>query len=227
MNLAPRIVAHIFFVLGLLVLSPLNLHAEGSAPEEVLNIDFNGTDSGQLSPTFSGTGPLGGGVFWNGVNASKRPDNGVKVWSGLVCSDGQTESDVQITARDIMGVMTMLSGKDGAPTPIHNNALLVDMISTTRSSGMPGELSISGLKPNTSYDLVLYGRGSNVGTKFTVDGVSLETNGVGPGDPPLEEGRDYVRFPSISSGDSGEILIIAEGTSSGAHLSGLSLAPSQ
>jgi len=120
----------------------------------------------------------------------------------------------------------MLNEKDGTPTSIHNNALLVDMISTTRGS-MPAELSISGLKPNTSYDLVLYGRGSGAGTKFTVDGMSLETSGVGPGDPPLEEGRDYVRFPAISSGDSGEIIITAEGTTSGAHLAGLSIAPSQ
>jgi hypothetical protein len=222
-----HIFAPFFFLAALLVVCPLGLQAEDRAPEEVLNIDFNGTDSGQISPTFAGAGPLGGGVFWNGVNASTHAENGVKAWSGLLYSDGQTESDVQITARDIMGVMTMLSGTDGAPTPIHNNALLVDMISTTRSSGIPGELSISGLKPNTSYDLVLYGRASNVGTKFTVDGVSLETSGIGAGDPPLEEGRDYVRFPSISSGDSGEIIFTAEGTGSGAHLAGLSLAPSK
>lgn len=196
-------------------------------PEEVLNVDFNGTDSGQLSSTFAGAGPLGGGVFWNGLNASMRSEDGVKVWNGLVYSDGQTTSDVQLTARDFTGVMTMLYEQDGTPTSIHNNALLVDMLSTTRNSGMPGELSISGLKPNTSYDLVLYGRSRNVGTKFTVEGVSLETTGVGPGDPPLEEGRDYVRFPAISSGDSGEIIISAEGTGSGAHLAGLSIAPSE
>lgn len=196
-------------------------------PEEVLNVDFNGTDSGQLSPTFAGAGPLGGGVFWNGLNASFRTEDGAKVWNGLVYSDGQAESDVQLTARDFTGVMTMLYEKDGTPTNIHNNALLVDMIATPRSSGLPGELSISGLKPNTSYDLVLYGRSRNVGTKFTVDGISLETSGVGPGDPPLEEGRDYVRFSAISSGDSGEIIITAEGTGSGSHLAGLSIAPSQ
>jgi hypothetical protein len=227
MNLKPHFGAHILFALCSLVCWSFDLHAEDRPPEEVLNVDFNGTDSGQMSPTFAGAGPLGGGVFWNGVNASIHAENGAKVWNGLVYSDGQTESDVQITARDIMGVMTMLSEKDGSPTAIQNNPLLVDMISTTRSSGMPGELSISGLKPNTSYDLVLYGRGSNVGTKFTVDGVSLETSGIGPADPPLEEGRDYVRFPSISSGDSGEIIFTAEGTGSGAHLAGLSLAPSK
>lgn len=205
---------------------PTPLHAE-RPPEEVLNVDFNGSDSGQLSPTFAGAGPLGGGVFWSGVSASIPATDGVKVWNGLVCSDGQTESDVQLTARDFTGVMTLLNEKDGTPTSIHNNALLVDMISTTRSSGMPGELSISGLKPNTSYDLVLYGRSGTTGTKFTVDGMSFETSGDGPGDPPLEEGRDYVRFPAISSGDSGEIIITAEGTGSGAHLAGLSIAPSQ
>lgn len=227
MNLKPSTAAHIFFALTFLANWTFNLYAEERAPEEVLNIDFNGTDSGQISPTFAGAGPLGGGVFWNGVNASTRAENGVKVWSGLVYSDGQTESEVQITARDIIGVMTMLHEQDGSPTSIHNNALLVDMISTTRSSGMPGELSISGLKPNTSYDLVLYGRGTNVGTNFTVEGISLETSGIGPGDPPLEEGRDYVRFPSVSSGDSGEIIFTAGGTGSGAHLSGFSLAPSR
>ena len=202
------------------------LHAE-RPPEEVLNVDFNGSDSGQLSPTFAGAGPLGGGVFWNGVAASITPADGVKVWSGLVCSDGQTESDVQLTARDMMGVNTMLYEQDGTtPSSVHNNALLVDIISTARGDGA-GELSASGLDPNTSYDLVLYGRSPTAGTKFTVDGMSLETSGVGPGDPPLEEGRDYVRFPAISSGDSGEIIITAEGTSSGAHLAGLSIAPSQ
>jgi hypothetical protein len=101
------------------------------------------------------------------------------------------------------------------------------MISTPNSSAMPAEFSISGLKPNTSYDLVLYGRSGTTGTKFTVEGMSLETSGVGPGDPPLEEGRDYVRFPAVSSGDSGEIIITADGTTSGAHLAGLSIAPSQ
>jgi hypothetical protein len=227
MNLTPRIYARILFALASLALWPLNLHAEDRAPEEVLNIDFNGTDSGQLSPTFSGTGPLGGGVFWNGVNASKRPENGVKVWTGLVYSDGQTTSDVQLTARDFPGVMTMLNEKNGAPTSLHNNALLVDMISSPRNFGVPSQLSISGLKPNTSYDLIIYGRSGTTGTKFTVEGLSLETSGVGPGDPPLEEGRDYVRYPSISSGDSGEIAITAEGTRSGVHLSGLSLAPSK
>lgn len=226
MNLKPSTAAHIFIALAFLANWTFNLHAEERAPEEVLNIDFNGTDSGQISPTFAGAGPLGGGVFWNGVNASTHAENGVKVWSGLVYSDGQTESEVQITARDIIGVMTMLHEQDGSPTCIHNNALLVDMISTTRDDGA-GELSISGLKPNTSYDLVLYGRGTNVGTKFTVEGISLETSGIGPGDPPLEEGRDYVRFPSVSSGDSGEIIFTAGGTGSGVHLSGFSLAPSR
>jgi hypothetical protein len=227
MHLKPRTVARIFSALASLVLWPLHLHAEDRAPEEVLNIDFNGTDSGQLSPTFAGAGPLGGGVFWNGLNASIRTENAVKVWTGLVYSDGQTESGVQITSRDFRGVNTSLYNKDGTPTSIHNNALLVDRIGTTRDCGMPGELSISGLKPNTGYDLILFGRSSTAGTKFTVEGVSLETSGVGPGDLPFEEGRDYVRFPSISSGDAGEIIIIADGTISGAHLAGLSLAPSQ
>lgn len=197
------------------------------APEEVLNVDFNGTDSGQLSPTFAGAGPLGGGVFWNGLNASIRADDGVKTWNGLVYSDGQTESGIQMSARDFTGVMTMLYEKDGTtPSSLQNNSLLVDMIATVRN-GSPGELSISGLKPNTTYDLVLYGRGNNVGTRFTIDGASLETKGVGPGDLPLEEERDYVRFPGVSSGDSGEIIVTAEGTGSGAHLAGLSIAPSQ
>jgi len=215
--------------MGALLLSFLSvpLHAE-RPPEEVLNVDFNGADSGQVSPTFAGAGPLGGGVFWNGVYAGIDAKDGVKIWSGLVYSDGQTASDVQLTARDFSGVMTLLYAEDGTtPTSIHNNALLVDMISTPNSSAMPAELSISGLKPNTRYDLVLYGRSGTTGTKFTVEGMSLETSGVGPGDPPLEEGRDYVRFPAVSSGDSGEIIITADGTTSGAHLAGLSIAPSQ
>jgi hypothetical protein len=227
MNLKPSTAAHIFFALAFLANWTFNLHAEERAPEEVLNIDFNGTDSGQLSPTFAGAGPLGGGVFWSGVNASITPADGVKVWSGLVCSDGQTESDVQLTARDMMGVNTMLYEQDGTtPSSVHNNALLVDAISTTRGDGA-GELSISGLKPNTNYDLILYGRAPTNGTKITVEGLSLETSGLGPGDLPLEEGRDYVRFPAINSGDTGEIIVSAEGTSSGAVLNGLSIAPAQ
>jgi hypothetical protein len=199
------------------------------SPEDILNLDFNGTDSGQLSPTFAGRSPLGGGVFWNGVNANANAASGSRVWSwiGLVYSDGQTESDLEISAREFTGVMTLLHEEDGfTPGGLHNNALLVDVMSTLSDSGVSGELSISGLKPQTSYDLVLYGRGVGVGTSFTVEGLPLQTSGIGAGEFPLEESRDYVRFDSIGSGDIGEITILLSGPW-GALLAGLTIATSQ
>ena len=206
----------------------VSLHAGEPSPEEVLNVDFNGTDSGKLSPTFSGKSPLGGGVIWNGLNASIGATDGLKIWTGLLFSDGQTDSEVQIAARDFPGVNTNLTVSKEDPTPhiLAENALLVDLISTTRGSE-PAELSISGLKPNTNYDLALFGRSHNVGTKFVANGEEKRTTGVGPADLPMEEGRDYVVYYSVNSGANGEIIVTAEGTGSGAHLAGLSVAPSK
>jgi hypothetical protein len=206
----------------------VSLHASEPSPEEVLNVDFNGSDSGKLSPTFSGKSPLGGGVIWNGLNASIRATDGLKVWTGLLFSDGQTDSEVQIAARDFTGVNTSVTVSKDDPTPhiLVENALLMDKISTTRGSE-PAELSISGLKPNANYDLALFGRSHNVGTKFLVNGEEKRNTGVGPADLPMEEGRDYVVYYSVNSGANGEIIVTAEGTGSGAHLAGLSVAPSK
>ena len=202
--------------------------AEAEAdPAKVLNVDFNGSDSGRISPTFSGVGPLGGGVIWNGLNASFPSTGGVKIWNDFYNSDGRTQSDVQIAIKGMEGVVTMLkvSKDDPSPSILHDNTLLVDVVGAARGE-KPGELSISRLDPNTNYDLVLFGRGFSHGTKFLLDGVEKQTTGVGPADIPMQEGRDYVVYRAVNSGSNGVIVVKAEGTTSGAILAGLSIAPS-
>lgn len=208
-------------------LAPISAHAVERSPGEVLNIDFNSTSSGKISPTFSGVSPLGGGVFWNGLNGNGG--GGVaKAWTkGLTQSDVFTESEVTFSQKGFTAANTFLFEKDGTtPNVLAENALLVDMIGTSRGDD-PGEFTISGLKPNANYDLALFGRSHNVGTKFIVNGEEKRTTGVGPANLPMEEGRDYVIYYSVNSGESGEIFVTAEGTESGAHLAGLSIAPSK
>jgi len=208
-------------------LAPISAHAVERSPEEVLNIDFNSTSSGELSPTFSGVSPLGGGVFWNGLTGNGG--GGVaKAWNkGLMKSDAFTESEVTISQAGFFGANTFLFERDGVtPNVLSENALLVDLISTVRNDD-PGELTISGLKPNTPYDLALFGRASDIGARFIIGTEEKATSGKGPSDLPMEEGRDYVLFSSIDSGPNGEIVVVAAGTTSGAYLSGLSIAPSK
>ena len=219
--------------IALVTVSPCALlAAEAEAdPAKALNVDFNGTDSGQLSPTFSGVGALGGGVFWNGLNASFPPTNGEKTWDvALVYSDGHTQSDIQVISRGLFGIATMLTVSKDDPTPsvFHDNALLVDVIGNARAEN-PGDLSISGLEPNTDYDLVLYGRAftGNCGTKFVVNGEEQQTTGVGPADIPMQGDRDFVTYRSVNSGGNGEIIVTVDGTSSGSALAGFSIAPTK
>ena len=208
-------------------LAPISAHAVERSPGEVLNIDFNSTASGNLSPTFSGVSPLGGGVFWNGFNGNGG--GGVtKAWNtGLMKSDAFTESEVTISQYGFTAANTFLFEVDGVtPNVLSENALLVDMIGTARGDD-PAELTISGLKPNTSYDLALFGRASNIGAVFRIGEEEKATSGKGLSDLPMEEGRDYVVFSSIDSGSNGEIVVVASGTTSGAYLSGLSIAPAK
>ena len=207
-------------------LGPISAHAVDRSPGEVLNIDFNSTASGKLSPTFSGVSPLGGGVFWNGLLGNAR--GGVaKAWTkGLMQSDASSESHVTISQKGLIGVNSFLFEKDGVtPSLVAENALLVDAITTPRD--VKGELTISGLKPNTPYDLALFGRASKVGTRFCIGAEEKATSGKGPSDLPMVEGRDYVVFSSIDSGPNGDIVVVGAGTTSGAYFSGLSIAPSK
>ena len=208
-------------------LAPISAHAVERSPGEVLNIDFNSTSSGKLSPTFSGVSPLGGGGFWNGLTGNGA--GGVaKAWiKGLMKSDAFTESEVTISQKGFTAANTFLFEKDGeTPTVLAENDLLVDMIGSSLYDD-PAELTISGLKPNTTYDLALFGRASDIGARFIIGAEEKATSGKGPCVPTMEEGRDYVVFSSVDSGSNGEIVVVAAGTTSGAYLSGLSIAPSK
>ena len=226
-----KITTHLLYPLAMLAalasLAPISAHAVERSPGKVLNIDFSTTSSGKLSPTFSGVSPLGGGVFWNGLN-SNGGTGVAKAWNkGLMKSDAFTESEVTISQTGVFAANTFLFEKDGVtPNLLSENALLVDMIGTGRNDD-PGELTISGLKPNTHYDLALFGRASNIGTRFLIGTEEKATSGEGLSDLPMEERRDYVLFSSIDSGSNGEIVVVAAGTTSRASLSSLSIAPSK
>jgi hypothetical protein len=180
-------------------LGPISAHAVERSPGEVLNIDFNSTKSGKLSPTFSGVSPLGGGVFWNGLLGNAL--GGVaKGWTkGLMQSDASSESHVTISQKGFIGANSFLFEKDGVtPSLVAEKALLVDAITTPRD--VKGELTISGVKPNTPYDLALFGRASKIGTRFCIGAEEKATSAKGPSDLPMVYGRDYVVIPQKIQG---------------------------
>ena len=197
------------FLLGILYLSV------GLLPAQLINVDFNqnngvgwGGGGPNPGPTMSGAAVLGNtGDQWNGINVNAGGGLPLKYANG-------NASPVTLT-------FTSGGGYDvysyGGSTPFAStpyNALMQDYLYT---GGTSQSILLSGLAPDSIFNLVLYNAAnySSAGrtTYFTVNGVTQSStwNGVSS---TLIAGVDYVRFASALSDGSGNLLMTYNGDGS-------------
>jgi endoglucanase len=178
----------------------------------LINVDFNqnngvgwGGGGPNPGPTMSGAAVLGtAGDQWNGINVNSG--------SGISLSNADgSASPVKLT-------FTSAGGYDansfGGSTPFagtpHNN-LMQDYLYT---GGAPQTITLSGLAPNSMFDLVLYNAADNGAagrtTYFTVNGIPQSSTWIGTSSS-LIAGVDYVEFSSALSDASGKLVISYNG----------------
>jgi hypothetical protein len=147
------------------------IFATGIAFADVINIDFNALGS----PTFFGQGVFldqkgnrssgEKNSFWNGVIVPTN-DTSPRASGGLLMSDGKTPTGVTVTFTGVP------PGAEDYPAsnipPSSAFALMQD------GAIGDGQVLISGLRANSNYFFVLYGRSANpnlpLGTNFTFGG---------------------------------------------------------
>ncbi len=173
---------------------------------EVINVDFNGNENGggTMGPTYSGQGALSDPDrnHWNGVNCSTLNDFAV---ANLKTSAGSIISSVGFT-------FDLVSGGGGVyhaitdRTPNNATALMEDWLFFGGSSHV--NLTITGLTPGGSHDLVFYGSSDgNWASAFTVSGVTKITGPSSTSTAALTAGEDYVVFSSITADAGGQIAV--------------------
>jgi uncharacterized delta-60 repeat protein len=196
----------------LLLAAALSLFT-GTLQAQLINVDFNTNNSvasggPALGPTMSGAAVLGvAGDQWNGI----------KVTSGtaipLFYADG-SNSPVTMT-------FTSGGGYDvhsfGGSTPFAStpyDALMEDYL---YNGGVPQTVTLSGVAPRSTYDLVLYNAADNhaVGrtTFFTVN-TNTQSSTWNASSNTLIAGVDYVEFTSALSDSSGDLVITWTGNGS-------------
>jgi aryl-phospho-beta-D-glucosidase BglC (GH1 family) len=187
----------------------------GMIQAQLINVDFNqnngvgwGGGGPNPGPTMSGAAVLGtAGDEWNGVNVN----NGSGI--SLNYADG--------SASPIKMTFTSGGGYDvnsyGGATPFVGtpyDALMEDYLYT---GGSVQTISLSGLAPNSIYNLILYNAANNSAggrtTYFTVNGISQSGTWDGLSST-LIAGVDYVNFASALSDGSGNLVVTYGGNGS-------------
>ncbi len=196
-----------------LLLSALAATGFGAVTTQLINVDFNqnngvvwGGGGPNPGPTMSGAAVLGSpGDQWNGIAVNSGTN------LALACADGSL-SQVRMT-------FTSGGGYDansfGGYTPFAGtqyNALMQDYL---YAQGQPQTITLSGLKPNSPFKLVLYSA-ANGGTGlrstyFTVNGVSQRSIWDGVTGSSLVTGVNYVSFSQALSDSSGNLSITYSG----------------
>lgn len=154
----------------------------GSAMAEVINIDFQ-TDGGIV---YVGTGAApDAGTFWNAVSHSGA--------SNLTASDGVTVTSVSVALTGLGGDFFYELGPA--------NDLMRERFYD------PGTVTISGLDPNGTYDLYIYG--NQYRSQFEVPGLPAEIAGGNPGVAPWVEGEagQYVKLEGARPTLAGDLVI--------------------
>lgn len=191
-----------------------SLQLAGTVQAQLIDVDFN-TNSAPLSaggpvigPTMSGAAVLGAaGDHWNGVDASSG--TGIP----LIYANG-SNSPVTIT-------FTSGGGYDvhsyGGSTPFASTPFDALMEDYLFSGGVTQAVTLSGLVPNSTYDLVLYNAadvsGAGRTTYFTVNS-NLQSSTWNGSSNTLIAGVDYVEFTSALSDSSGNLAITWSGNGS-------------
>jgi endoglucanase len=194
------------FLAGIACFSPCPLQAQ------LINVDFNQNDGvgwggggPNPGPTMSGGAVFGkAGDQWNGINVN----NGSGI--SLSNADGST-STVKMTFASGGGydVNSFGGSTPFAGTPWNN--LMQDYL---YSGGSPQTISLSGLTPNSRFNLALYNAANSDAagrtTYFTVNGISQGSAWDGSSGT-LIAGVDYVEFTSALSDGSGNLSIVYNG----------------
>ena len=181
---------------------------------QLINVDFNENSSAgpgggpNPGPTMSGAAVLGAaGDRWNGINTSSG--SGIP----LIYANG--------SASPVTMTFTSAGGYDvndyGGSTPFAGtpyDALLEDYL---YNGGTQQTITLTGLAPNSTYDLVLY-NAANVPaagrtTYFTVNG-NTQTSTWNGSSNTFIAGVDYVEFTLALSDGSGSLLVTWAGNGS-------------
>jgi len=195
-----------FSLLGIFPAGTLFLSA-GLLQAQLINVDFNENSSASSGggpnpgPTMSGAAVLGAvGDRWNGIDASSG--SGIP----LIYANG--------SASAVTMAFTSAGGYDvnnyGGSTPFAGtpyDALMEDYL---YNGGTPQTITLSGLAPNSFYNLVLYNAAdvpaAGRTTYFTVNGNTQSSTWNGSSST-LIAGIDYVDFASALSDGSGNLII--------------------
>ncbi len=132
------------------------------ASAATINVDLEGYRGPEVAPTtFVGTGAAGGGTVFNGLSPTNYSDGSASTTTG----DNQTFSSVG-GLLDSNGVATPVKfsigpvGVDnqaGAPGATSSSALFNDYVfNNSAGNGSTANFTISGLAPNSPYQLYLY-----------------------------------------------------------------------
>jgi uncharacterized delta-60 repeat protein len=197
----------------LLLAAALSLFT-GTVQAQLINVDFNTNSSPSSSggpavgPTMSGAAVLGAaGDRWNGIAAS----SGTAI--PLFYANG-SNSPVTMT-------FTSGGGYDvnsyGGSTPFAGTPYDSLMEDYLYNGGVPQTVTLSGLAPRSTYELVLYNAGDNHAagrtTFFTVN-TNTQSSTWNVSSNTLIAGVDYVEFTSALSDSSGNLVITWTGNGS-------------
>jgi uncharacterized delta-60 repeat protein len=198
----------------LLLAAVLSLQFAGMVQAQLIDVDFNtnsaaGSGGGPaIGPTMSGAAVLGAaGDRWNGIDVSSG--TGIP----LIYANG-SNSPVAMT-------FTSGGGYDvnsyGGSTPFASTPLDALMEDYLYSGGVAQTVTLSGLTPNSMYDVVLYNaadvNGAGRTTYFTVN-TNIQSSTWNGSSNTLIAGVDYVEFTSAVSDASGNLAITWTGNGS-------------
>ncbi len=194
--------------------SVVNVSVTSPATEQpVIDVDFNNDVAGASfggpnpGPTMTGAAVLGEpGDQWNGIDDSSG--SGIP----LFYTDGSASSVTMAFTSDGGFDANSFGGSTPfAGTPY--DALMEDYLF---NGGLPQTITLSGLAPNTAYNLVLYNAADAAAagreTFFTVNGVTMGSVWNGTAST-LIAGVDYVNFTAATSDTSGNLVITYAGNS--------------
>ena len=200
-----------------------------SAQAQLINVQFADNATGDayggggptVEPTQSGAVVLGSvGDMWNalsGFTYSSYPTGGSGGPYSLVYANG-SPSTVAVSSLTFNG--SNASNEPNFPSTSSFNgtpwANLMGAYISVPSQNTPGYVSLAGLTPSATYNLVCYSApnaGEVRSALFTVNGLTLSTAYNGTANT-LIQGVDYVEFTGVKSDATGNLAITFSGTGS-------------
>ncbi|MGH7940174.1 MAG: glycoside hydrolase family 5 protein [Limisphaerales bacterium] len=222
-NAAQRFNAFAFCAVLSAILSAVTLPLDA----KLIDVNFtqnssDGVGGPNPGPTMSGAAVIGSaGDQWNGVSGSSG--SGL----ALVYSDGDA-SPVTMTFSSGGGYNVYdYSGT----TPFAGGSSAALMENYLYNDGVPQSVTLSGLAPNTAYQVTLFNAANTSATGratyFTINGNTLSSTWNGTSST-FVPGVDYVYFPAVWSDGVGTLTITYTGNGSGeGDLNGFQIQPAQ